>query len=108
MNTLAASFFIRYSSYLQVTRTSTTPRTSSKFGQIGLRTAELAVRGHLEKSPQTYNGRNPVNILAPSILIRSSSFLQVRRTFMNAWLGSNFDQIPPPTPELSALARLKN
>ena len=27
------------------------PRTSSKFGQIGLRTAELAALGRLEKSP---------------------------------------------------------
>ena len=27
---------------------------------------------------------------------------------MKAWMSSNFGQIPPPTPELSALARLKN
>ena len=27
---------------------------------------------------------------------------------MKAWMSSNFDQIPPPTPELSALAHLKN
>ena len=26
---------------------------------------------------------------------------------MKAWMSSNFGQIPPPTPELSALARLK-
>ena len=25
-----------------------------------------------------------------------------------AWMSTDFDQIPPPTPELSALARLKN
>ena len=42
MNTLAPSFLIGSSSYLQVTRTSITSRTSSKFGQIGPRTAELA------------------------------------------------------------------
>ena len=30
------------------------------------------------------------------------------RTCMKAWLSSNFGQIPPPTPELSALAHLKN
>ena len=35
-------------------------------------------------------------------------FLQVTRTYMKAWMSSNFNQIPPPTPELSALARLKN
>ena len=42
VSTLAPSFLIGYSSYLQVTRTSITSRTSSKFGQIGPRTAELA------------------------------------------------------------------
>ena len=26
---------------------------------------------------------------------------------MKAWMSTNFDQIPPPTPELSALAHLK-
>ena len=26
---------------------------------------------------------------------------------MKAWISSNFGQIPPPTPELSDLARLK-
>ena len=51
VDTLAPSFLIGSSSYLQVTRTSITSRTSSKFGQIGQRTAELAALGHLEKSP---------------------------------------------------------
>ena len=46
--------------------------------------------------------------LAPSFLIRSSSFLQVTRTCMKAWMSSNLGQIPPPTPELSTLAHLKN
>ena len=49
-----------------------------------------------------------MNTLAPSFLIGSSSFLQVSRTCMKAWTSSNFNLIPPPTPELSALARLKN
>ena len=49
-----------------------------------------------------------MNTLAPAFLIRSSSFLQVTRTYMKAWTSSNFNQIPPPSPELSALARLKN
>ena len=48
---LAPSFLIGSSSYLQVTRTSITSRTSSKFGQIGPRTAELAALERLEKSP---------------------------------------------------------
>ena len=48
VSTLAPSFLIGYSSYLQVTRTSITSRTSSKFGQIGPRTAELAALERLE------------------------------------------------------------
>ena len=48
-----------------------------------------------------------MNTLAPYFLIGSSSFLQVTRTYMKAWTSSNFNLIPPPTPELSALARLK-
>ena len=42
VSTLAPSFLIGSSLYLQVTRTFITSRTSSKFGQIGPRTAELA------------------------------------------------------------------
>ena len=104
-----AFILIGSSSYLQVTKTSITSRTSSKFGQIGPRIAELAAIERLGKYlKNTYNGRNLVNTLAPSFFIRSSSFLQVMRTCMKAWMSSNFGQIPPPTPELSALARLKN
>ena len=60
VSTIAPSFLIRSSSYLQVMRTSITSRTRSKFCQIGPRTAELAAL-------ETYNGRNLVNTLAPSI-----------------------------------------
>ena len=42
MNTLAPSFLIGSYSYLQVNRTSIISRTSSEFGQIGPRIAELA------------------------------------------------------------------
>ena len=69
MSTLASSFLIGSSSYLQVMRTSIISRTSSKFGQIGPRTAELAALEGLEKSPWAYNGRNLVNNLLPSFLI---------------------------------------
>ena len=50
VSTLAPSFLIGSSSYLQVTKTFKTSRTSSKFGQIGQRTAELAALERLEKS----------------------------------------------------------
>ena len=51
MNTLAPSFLIGSSSYLQVTRTIIISRTNSNFGQIRPRTAELAALERLEKSP---------------------------------------------------------
>ena len=51
VSTLAPSFLIGSSSYLQVTRTFIISRTSSKFGQIGPRTGELAALERLEKSP---------------------------------------------------------
>ena len=51
VNTLAPSSLIGSSSYLQVTGTYITSRTSSKFGQIGPRTAELAALERQEKIP---------------------------------------------------------
>ena len=51
VSTLAPSFSMGSSSYLQVMRTSITSRMSLKFGQIGPRTAELAVLERLKKSP---------------------------------------------------------
>ena len=69
MNTLVPSLLVGSSSYLQVTRTSITSRTSSKFGLIGPRTAVLAALERLEKSPYAYNGRNLVNTLTPSFFI---------------------------------------
>ena len=41
-------------------------------------------------------------------LIRSFSYLQVTRTYICAWMSSNFGQIPLLTTELAALERLKN
>ena len=68
------------SSFLQVMRKTKTSQMCLKFGQIGLRTAELAVLERLEKSPWTYNGKNVVTTLGLSNLIESSSFLQVMGT----------------------------
>ena len=48
MNTLVPSLLIESSSYLQVTRIFITSRKSSKFGQIGPRTTELAAHERLE------------------------------------------------------------
>ena len=84
MSTLAPSFLIRSSSYLQVTRTSITSQTSSKFCQIGPRTAELAALERIKKIPNTYNGENDVITFSPLFLIGSFSYLQVMRTCIGA------------------------
>ena len=51
MTTLATSFLIVYSLFLQVTRTTIKSRMGSKFGKIGPGTYELAALERLEKSP---------------------------------------------------------
>ena len=51
VNMLAPLFLIGSPSYLQVTRTTIISRTSSNWGQIRPRTAELAALERLEKSP---------------------------------------------------------
>ena len=51
MATLATSFLIGSSSFLQVTRTTITSRMSSNFGHVLPQIAELAALEGLEKSP---------------------------------------------------------
>ena len=50
---------------------------------------------------------NVVNTLAPSLLIGSSSFLQVTRTTIKSRMSSKFGQIQLWTAELAALDGLK-
>ena len=54
-----------------------------------------------------YNGENLVGTLGLSVLIGSSSYLQVTRTSIISRRSSNFSQIRPRTAELAALERLK-
>ena len=51
MTTLAPSFLISSSVFLQVTRTTIKSRMGSKFGRIGLGINELAALEHLQKFP---------------------------------------------------------
>ena len=51
---------------------------------------------------------NAVTTLAPSVLIRSSSFLQAERTPIKSRMGSKFGQIRLWTVKLAALERLEN
>ena len=69
VNTLTPLFLIGSFSFLQVRRTTIKSWARSKLDQIGPWTAELAALERLEKFPQTYNGRNFVNNLAPSFSI---------------------------------------
>ena len=50
---------------------------------------------------------NVVNTLAPSFLIGSSLFLQVKRTTIISRTSLNFSQIRPRTAELPALDRIE-
>ena len=103
MTTLAPSFLIGSSSFLQVQRATIKAWMSSKFGQIRPWTVGLAALECLTKSPKTYKGRNVV-----SILKRSYSFLQIRRTTIKARMSLKIIKIPSPSMELAALEHFKN
>ena len=76
---------------------------SLNFGQIPPLTPELSALERLKKLMY-----NDVTTLALSFLIKPSSFLQVRRTTIKAWMSTNFGHIQPHTAELAALECLKN
>ena len=46
--------------------------------------------------------------LLPSFLDESSSFLQITRPIIKAWMGLNFGKIPSLALELASLERQKN
>ena len=108
VTTLAPSFLIGSSSFLQATRKPIISRMGSKFSRIRPGTYELPALECLEKSPKTYNGRNVVTTLVLSILNGSSSFLLTIRTTIKAWMSLNLGKIPLLTSELAALERQKN
>ena len=78
MTTLAPSFLIGSSSFLQVTKTSIKAWMGLKFGKIQPGTGELSALGNLEKSPLTYDWVNVVTSIVHSLLFGSSYFLQYR------------------------------
>ena len=97
MSTLALPFFSWSSLFLQVTSTAIKAWMGLKFCKIWPGSMELAAHEHLKKSPSTYSGRNVVSTLVLSFLNGSSSFLQVTRTTIKAWMSLNFCQIPSST-----------
>ena len=108
VTTLAPSFLIGSSSFLQATRKPIISRMGSKFSRIRIGTYELAALERLEKSPKTYNGRNVVTTLVLSILNGPSSFLHTIKTTIKPWMSLNFDKIPLLPLELAPLEHLKN
>ena len=98
MNTLAPSFLIRSSSFLQVIAS----LNEFKFRLDTTTNSRVICPCASEKLMY-----NVVNTLAPSFLIGSSSFLQVTKTTIKSWTSSKFDQIGPWTAELAALERLE-
>ena len=108
VTTLAPSFLIGSSSFLQATSKPIISRMGSKFRRIRRGTYELPALESLEKSPYTYNGRNVVTTLVLSILNGSSSFLLTIRTTIKAWMSLNFVKIPSLILELAPLEHLKN
>ena len=87
VTTLAPSFFIGSSSFLQATRKPIISRMGSKFNRIPPGTYELPALEPLEKSSYTYNGGNVVTTPVLSILNGSSSFLHSIRTTIKAWMS---------------------
>ena len=103
VSTLAPSFLIGSSLFLQATRTVLKPLTGLKFGKIGQGSEELAALERFEKNPSAYNERNVVSTLEGFL-----SFLQVTRTTIKAFMSLNFGQILLSTTELAVLECLKN
>ena len=94
VTTLTHSFLIGSSSFLQATSKPIISGMDSKFSRIQPGAYELAARERLEKSLQTYNGRNIATTLVLSILNGSSSFLHTIRTTIKAWMSLNVVKIP--------------
>ena len=94
MTTLAPSFLIGSSIFLQATRTPIKSRMGLKLGRIRSGTYELPALERLKKSLKTYNGRNVVTSLVLSNLNGSSSYLQIKWTSIKAWICLNFVKIP--------------
>ena len=102
---LAPPFLNGSSSYLLVTSTSIKSCKGLKFSKIRLGSLELAALECLKNS-HSHNGRS-VGTLMPSFLNGPSSFLQVTRTTIKAWMRLIFCQIPSSATELAAFESLK-
>ena len=95
---MATSFLIGSSSYLQVKRTSIKSqvkfwsRSAHSLWSYSPLSDEILPLERRNIFPLTYNGENVVRRVAPSLLIESSSNLQVTRTAIKSWMSLNSGQ----------------
>ena len=108
VRSIASVILIGSSSNLQVTRTSIKSQTSSILGQIGPFTLKLLALERQKIFPKPYNGENIGRMIATSLLIGSSSILQVTSTAIKSWMSSNSGLVRLSTSELLALERQKS
>ena len=91
MANLAPSFFIRSSSFLQVTRTTKISRISSIFDRTVYFTLLALDRRNF--FPYTLNGRNVVATISPSRLSEILHFFLVTRSTKKSRMSSILNQI---------------
>ena len=108
MATLAPSFLLGSSLFLEVTRTSIKSLMSSNFDQIRSLTAELSAKSLFcvvaTLASLFFSGSSSfLQVIASLFFSGSSSFLQVTRITTMPRMSSNFHQVRPLTAELSAL-----
>ena len=108
VTTLAHSFLIGSSAFLQATSKPIISQMGSKFSSIPPGAYELPALERLEKSLYSYNGRNIATTLVLSILNGSSLFLHTIRTTIKAWMSLNIVKIPSHILVLALLEHLKN
>ena len=110
VTTLAYSFLIGTSTFLQATSKPIISRMGSKFSTIGPGAYELPALERLEKSLYTCNWRKISTTLVLSILNGSSSFLHTTRKTIKARKCLNFVKISSHIfiLELASLEHLKN
>ena len=100
VSSFSQSPLIRSLSNLQVMRRSIKAWMSSNLGRIRLFTLELFDLERRIFFP--LNGENDVSTFSQLLWIQFSSNLQVTRTGIKSWLGSNSDQVWPVTLVLHA------
>ena len=97
------NYFIFERSFIKLAGNEDIHKISDRFDFGPDRTLELLALEWQKIFLWTYNGENVVWMIATSLLIGSSSILQVTRTAIKSWMSSNSGQIGLSTSELAVL-----